>query len=163
MREGPALQGHVDPDCGHSTHGQRREAASRTIDWKEDRVKFLCFGYLDETAWEAISKSEQDARMQECFAYDDVLRKNGHFVAGEALQGARAARTLRWQGGKVLVTDGPFAETRELLGGLLVLEARDMDHAVELMSKHPGVRLGGPFEIRPVEELPGVHPRISER
>jgi hypothetical protein len=61
----------------------------------------------------------------------------------------------------VLVTDGPFAETREHLGGLLVLEARDMNHAVELMSKHPGVRLGGPFEIRGVEGLPGVHPRIG--
>jgi hypothetical protein len=77
------------------------------------------------------------------------------------LQSVRAARTLRWKGGKVLVTDGPFAETREQLGGLLVLEARDMDEAVELMAKHPGVRLGGPFEIRPTEELPGVHPRIG--
>jgi hypothetical protein len=100
--------------------------------------------------------------MQECFAYDDVLRRNGHFVAGEALQSVRSARTLQWKGGKVMVTDGPFAETREQLGGLLVLEAKDMDHAVELMSKHPGVRLGGPFEIRPTEELPGVHPRIGE-
>jgi hypothetical protein len=79
-----------------------------------------------------------------------------HFVAGEALQRVRTAKTLRWKGSKVLATDGPFAETREQLGGLLVLEAKDMDHALELMSKHPGVRLGGPFEIRPVEEIPGV-------
>jgi hypothetical protein len=73
----------------------------------------------------------------------------------------RAAKTLRWKGGKVVVTDGPFAETKEQLGGLLVLAADDMDHAVELMSKHPGVRLGGPFEIRPIEEVPGIHPRIG--
>jgi hypothetical protein len=110
-----------------------------------------------------MSKSEQDAVMHECFDYDDILRKNGHFVAGEALQSVGTAKILRWNGSKVVVTDGPFAETKEQLGGLLVLEARDMDHALELMSKHPGVRLGGPFEIRPIEEIPGIHPRISER
>jgi len=100
--------------------------------------------------------------MQECFAYDDILRKNGHFVAGEALQNARSAKTLSWTRGTVIVTDGAFAETKEQLGGILVLEASDMNHAVELMSKHPGVRLGGPFEIRGVEELPGVYPRIGQ-
>ena len=125
-------------------------------------MKFLCLGYMDEKKWDAMSKSEQDAVMQECFAYDDVLRKNGHFVGGEALQSGRTAKTLEWRGGKVLVTDGPFAETKEQLGGLLVLEAKDMNHAIELMSNHPGVRLGGPFEIRPVEEIPGVHPRIGK-
>jgi hypothetical protein len=130
---------------------------------KEETLKFVCLGYLDESKWDALPKSEQDAMMQECFTYDDVLRKNGHFVGGEALQSVRAARTLRWKSGKILVTDGPFAETREQLGGLLVLEAKDMDHAVELISRHPGVRLGGPFEIRPVEELPGIHPRIGEK
>jgi hypothetical protein len=128
----------------------------------EETLKFLCLGYMDEKKWDAMSKSEQDAVMQECFAYDDVLRKNGHFVGGEALQSGRTAKTLEWKDGKVLVTDGPFAETKEQLGGLLVLEAKDMNHAIELMSKHPGVRLGGPFEIRPVEEIPGVHPRIGK-
>jgi hypothetical protein len=99
-----------------------------------------------------MSKSEIDAAMEECFDYDDVLRKKGHFVGGEALQSARNAATLRWQNGKVVVTDGPYAETKEQLGGILILEARDMQHAIELMSKHPGVRLGGPFEIRPADE-----------
>jgi hypothetical protein len=141
---------------------ERLSHATACVTRKEEPVKFVCLGYFDEARWDATPKSEQDAMMQECFAYDDLLRQHGHFVAGEALQSARAAKTLQWKGGKVLVTDGPFAETREQLGGLLVLEARDMDHAVELMSKHPGVRLGGPFEIRGVEELPGVHPRISE-
>ncbi|MGH9883641.1 MAG: YciI family protein, partial [Pyrinomonadaceae bacterium] len=91
--------------------------------------------------------------MEECFAYDDVLRKNGHFVGGEALQSARTATTLRYQNGKVLITDGPFAETKEQLGGILVLEAKDMNHAIQLMSQHPGVRLGGPFEIRAAHEV----------
>ncbi|HET9492415.1 MAG TPA: hypothetical protein VFR64_22050 [Methylomirabilota bacterium] len=68
-------------------------------------LKFLCLGYMDEKKWEAMSKTEQDTMMQECFAYDDVLRKNGHFVAGEALQSARAAKTLRWKGTRV--SNGP--------------------------------------------------------
>lgn len=124
-------------------------------------MKFVCLGYLDEKQWDALSRSEQDAAMRECFAYDDMLRANGHFVGGEALASARSARTLRWTGGRVLVTDGPFAEAREQLGGILVLEAKDMDQAVDLISRHPGVRLGGPFEIRPVEDLPEIHPRIG--
>lgn len=124
-------------------------------------MKFVCLGYIDEKKWDGLSKEQQNTMMQECFAYDDVLRVNGHFVAGEALQSGRTARTLRWNGREVMVTDGPFVETTELLGGLLVLEARDMKHAVELMSKHPGVRLGGPFEIRPVEDIPEIHPRLG--
>ena len=114
-------------------------------------MKFVCLGYYDDRDWDTISESEQNALMEECFAYDDVLRKNGHFIGGEALQLARSARTLRFQNGKVAITDGPYAETKEQLGGILVLEAKDLDHAVQLMSKHPGVRVG-PFEIRPADE-----------
>ena len=115
-------------------------------------MKFICLGFFVEEHWDALSKAEQDTLIEECFAYDDQLFKDGHWLdGGQALQSARTAKTLRWSGGKVIVTDGPFAETKEQLGGLGVLEARDMDHAVELMSKHPGVRLG-PFEIRPVNE-----------
>jgi hypothetical protein len=90
--------------------------------------------------------------MDECFAYDNVLRKNGHFAGGEALQSARNAATLRWKSGKVSITDGPYAETKEQLGGILVLEATDLNHAIQLMSKHPGVK-AGPFEIRPAVDL----------
>jgi hypothetical protein len=115
-------------------------------------MKYVCLGYYDEKKWGAMSESEQKAFIDECFAYDDVLRKNGNFAGGEALQSARNAATLRWMNGKVSVTDGPFAETKEQLGGILVLEARDLSHAIELMSKHPGVK-AGPFEIRPAEDL----------
>ena len=118
-------------------------------------MKFICLGYADEKTWEAMSESQRNALMDECLAYDDVLRKNGHFAGGDALQSARNARTLRWQKGQVLVTDGPYAETKEQLGGILVLEARDLNHAVELMSKHPGVK-AGPFEIRPTEDLSAI-------
>lgn len=115
-------------------------------------MRFICLGYLDEIKWETLSETERNALMDECFAYDDELRGNGHFAGGEALQGARTARTLKWKRGKVSVTDGPFAETKEVLGGILILEADDMDHAVELMSSHPGVK-AGPFEIRPAADL----------
>lgn len=115
-------------------------------------MKFICLGYIDESWWESTPESEAHAMMDECFTYDDELRKNGHFAGGEALQGAGTARTLSWNNGKVTVTDGPFTETKEVLGGILILEARDMDHAIELMSKHPGVK-AGPFEIRPAADL----------
>jgi hypothetical protein len=124
-------------------------------------MKYICLGYYDEKQWEAMSEREGNALIDECFAYDDVLRKNGHFVGGEALQSARNATTLRWKNGKVFITDGPYAETKELLGGILVLEARDLNHAIQLMSQHPGVK-AGPFEIRPAEDLTDMI-RESER
>jgi len=115
-------------------------------------MKYICLGYLDEKKWETMSESERNALIDECFVYDDVLRENGHFVGGEALQSGRNATTLRWKNGKVSITDGPYAETKEQLGGILVLEAKDPKHAIQLMSKHPGVK-AGPFEIRPAEDL----------
>ena len=123
-------------------------------------MKFVCMGYLDEAAFAAISESEQLAMMEECFAYDDELRRGGHFLGGEALQGAASAVTLRPQGGKVTVCDGPFAETKEHLGGILLLEARDMNHAISLMSKHPGAKMG-PFEIRPADE--SINAMVAQR
>jgi hypothetical protein len=82
--------------------------------------------------------------MQKCFVYDDVLRENGHWIGGEALQGPRNGATLRLKKGKVTVTDGPYAETKEVLGGIGFLEAEDLNHAIQLMSEHPGLRIG-PF------------------
>lgn len=124
-------------------------------------MRFICLGFSDETNWERASEAERNAMVDECLAYDEVLQRNGHFAGGEALDVARNAKTLRWKNGKVMVTDGPFAETKEVLGGILVLEARDLDHAIELMSKHPGVK-SGPFEIRPVADLAAMV-RESER
>jgi hypothetical protein len=115
-------------------------------------MKYICLGYIERNKFENFSESDRNAMLDECFAYDDVLRKNGHFAAGEALQSANTAKTLRWRNGKATVTDGPYAETKEQLGGILVLEARDLDHVIELMSKHPGVK-AGPFEIRPAADL----------
>ena len=125
-------------------------------------MKYICLGYIAEKKWETMSESERNAMVDECFAYDDVLRKNGHFVGGEALQSPRNAATLRWQNGKVFVTDGPYAETKEQLGGVLMLEAKDLNHAIQLMSKHPGVK-AGPFEIRPVADLTGMIRESEQR
>jgi hypothetical protein len=86
-------------------------------------MKYVCFGYFDEEAWTAMSESEQQRFMDECFAYDDVLRRNGP-IGGEALQSVRNGKTLRLQNGKVIVTDGPYAETKEQIGGFLSFEAK---------------------------------------
>ena len=105
-------------------------------------MKYICLEYIDPKKWETMSESERNAMIDECFAYDDVLRKKAHFVGGEALQSARNATTLRWKNGKVSITDAPYAETKEELGGILVLGAKDLNHAIKLMSKHPGVKAG---------------------
>ena len=115
-------------------------------------MKYVCLGYIEAGKFENMPEGERNALMDNCFTYDDALRKNGHFAGGQALQPASTAVTLRSQGGKVTVTDGPFTETKEHLGGILILEADSLDHAIELMSKHPGVGVG-PFEIRPAADL----------
>lgn len=115
-------------------------------------MKYICLGFIDPNKFASWSEAERQAMMDECFTYDDVLRGNGHMVGGEALQPPDTAATLRWTNGKVNVTDGPFAETKEQLGGIMFLEARDLNHAIELISKHPGVKFG-PWEIRPAADL----------
>jgi len=124
-------------------------------------MKYVCLGYIEPGKFENMTDNERNAMVDSCFTYDDVLRKNGHFAGGEALQPPGNAVTLRVRGGKVAVTDGPYAETKEQIGGILILEARDLNHAIQLMSKHPGVQ-AGPFEIRPAADLNGMI-RDSER
>jgi hypothetical protein len=114
-------------------------------------MKFLCLSYWDEKKFDLMSESERETFIKECFAYDDVLRKDGHFVRLEALQSPRSVKTLSHLNGKVSITDGPYAETKEQLGGILLLDADDLNHAAELMSKHPGIRVAA-FEIRPLDE-----------
>ena len=115
-------------------------------------MKYVCLGYIEPGKLESMSESERNALVDACLAYDDVLRENGRFIGGEGLQPASNAATLRFRDGKVAVSDGPYAETKEQIGGILILEASDLNHAIQLMSKHPGVRMG-PFEIRPAADL----------
>jgi len=114
-------------------------------------MKYICLGYMDEEKWGGMSEAEINTFMD-----DDELKANGHFAGGEALQSPRNATTLRFRNGKVSITDGPFAETKEQLGGIMILEARDLNHAIQLMSKHPSIRMGGSFEIRPAADLSGM-------
>ena len=121
-------------------------------------MKYVCFGYLDTETWAKVPSVEQLATVDRCIAYDETLKKNGHWVSGEGLQGPESTVSLQYKDGKVAVTDGPYAETKELLGGLLIIEARDLNHAVQLISNHPGVQMGR-WEIRPVQDL---EPMIRE-
>lgn len=115
-------------------------------------MRYLCMGYHAEQALAAMSDREREAMLQETAAFEASLRKNGHYVDGKALQRSTTAATLRFDSGQVSITDGPFAETKEQLGGVLVLEARDLNHAIQLMSQVPCMRLGGAMEIRPINE-----------
>ena len=123
-------------------------------------MKYVCLGFIDETKFAEIPQADAQRMMEECLAFDDELRRGGHFLGGEALDSARNAVTLRMKDGKIEATDGPYAETKEALGGILLLEARDLNHAISLMSKHPGVKTG-PFEIRPSNEA--FNRMIAER
>jgi hypothetical protein len=100
-----------------------------------------------------MTDDDRNAMFDACFAYDDHLRASGHWSGGEALQAPETALTLYWKNGKVATTDGPYTETKEQLGGILVLEARDMNQAVQLMGQHPSLKYGTTFEIRPAGDL----------
>ena len=116
-------------------------------------MKYICLGYIEKGKIEGMTEGEQQAMFDTCFEYDDHLRATQHLAASEALQPPETALTLYWKNGKVATTDGPYAETNELLGGILVLEARDMNHAVQLMAQHPALKYGSIFEIRPSADL----------
>ncbi|HSU68022.1 MAG TPA: YciI family protein [Tepidisphaeraceae bacterium] len=115
-------------------------------------MKYLCLGYHDENALRAMTPLERIALFDESRAYNDRLRRTGHFVEGKSLQGRQATITLRFEKGHVSVAEGPFARSKEQLGGLMVLEARDLNQAIQLLSQLPSMRPGGCLEIRPIED-----------
>src|SRR5215475_14149104 len=126
-------------------------------------MKYICLGYYDKSKFDGLPENERNAMFDKCFEYDDHLRSNGHWAGGEALQGHETALTLSWKNGKVATTDGPYAETKEQLGGILVLEARDMNQAVQLMSQHPAMRYGNIFEIRPAGDMSEIVKASEQR
>ena len=115
-------------------------------------MKYVCLGYLKPGKFEGMTEDERHAVLDECFEHNDYLRANGHVVAELPLQPPETALTLYWKNGEVATTDGPYAETKEQLGGIHILEARDLNHAVQLISQHPGMKYGS-IEIRPVADL----------
>ncbi len=115
-------------------------------------MRYLCLIYDEEKKLGAMSKSESDAFMGEYFAFTEGIQKSGHFLGGEALQPVQTATTVRVRNGKVSTTDGPFAETKEQLGGFYLIEARDLNDAIQVASKIPSARLGS-VEVRPIREF----------
>ncbi|MDQ3232016.1 MAG: YciI family protein [Pseudobdellovibrionaceae bacterium] len=119
-------------------------------------MKFICLRYLDRNTWNSFSDGQRRTFLQECLIYDNKLRESGHFFAAEAVQAAGDAVGLHRSCGQLVVEDDLHTRTHELLGGLMFLEARDLNHAIVLVSDHPGVRAGW-FKIHPAEDT-GVIP-----
>jgi len=116
-------------------------------------MKYLCLIYDEEKKLESMPKSESDAFMGEYFAFTEGIKKSGHYLGGNALQPVQAATTVRIRNSKVSTTDGPFAETKEQLGGYYLIEARDLNDAIQVASKIPSARIGS-IEVRPIMEFP---------
>lgn len=116
-------------------------------------MKYLALVYYQESVINAMSGQEWHDLNQECIGCVERLDQQGHFLAGQALQPVDMATTVRVRDGEVLVSDGPFAETKEQLAGFYLLEARDLNEALQLASRIPPARLGS-IEVRPIRELP---------
>jgi len=115
-------------------------------------MRYLCLIYDEEKKLGAMSKGESDAFMGEYFAFTEDIKKSGHYVGGNALQPANTATSVRVRGGKMSATDGPFAETKEQLGGYYLIEAKDLNDALQVASKIPSAKLGT-VEVRPIQEF----------
>jgi hypothetical protein len=115
-------------------------------------MKYLCMVFFDEKQRNALSEQDSQKLIEEAFDFDDTLRKGGHFIAAHPLESVHAATTVRVRNGKVTVTDGPFAETNEQIGGFLLIEAKDLNEAIHLAAQVPPARLGG-VEVRPIVEI----------
>jgi hypothetical protein len=108
-------------------------------------MKYLCLVYLDEKRLDELPD-------EDCVAYDTAIRENGHCLASEALQSVHTATTVRVRDGKLSITDGPFAETKEQLTGFYLIEAKDLDEAVQIAAKIPPARVGS-IEVRPIRPI----------
>ena len=115
-------------------------------------MKYLCLIYDEEKKIAGMPKSESDAFMGEYFQFTDAIKKSGHYLGGEALHPVETATTVRVRNGKVSTTDGPFAETKEQLGGYYFIEARDLNDAIQVAARIPSARLGS-VEVRPVVDF----------
>ena len=113
-------------------------------------MKYLCLIYESEGSWAKMSKEEGDRIMGEYYAFTDDIKKSGHLVAGDALQPTSTATTVRVRSGKLGTTDGPFAETKEQLGGYYLVEAKDLNEAIQVASRIPGAKTGS-VEVRPIQ------------
>jgi len=115
-------------------------------------MKYLCLVYLNEEEWDAQSESEYTALVNDILAYREFLRRSGHLIDARSLQHSHTATTVRVRNGAIAITDGPFAETKEHLGGYLLIEARDLNEAIRLAANMPAAHRGT-IEVRPLKEL----------
>jgi hypothetical protein len=127
------------------------QAADLGRSGEEDAMRYLCLVYNEEQRLGAMPKSEYDTFASGHLALDEELRRSGHYVASESLQPVHTATTVRIRHGKMSVTDGPFAETREQLGGFFLINARDLNEAIQVASRIPSARTGS-IEVRPISE-----------
>src|SRR5688572_27288667 len=118
----------------------------------EATMKYLCLVYQEETKLDALSESEYDAVVSEVRDYREELRQSGHYIASSPLQSVQMATTIRVRNGKLSITDGPFAETKEQLCGFYLIEARDLNDAIRVASRMPPAHLGC-IEVRPIMEF----------
>jgi hypothetical protein len=115
-------------------------------------MRYLCLVYFESKALKALTRDEKDVLDNESITYDEELQRSGHFITAEALDSVQSAITVRTRNGKISTTDGPFAETKEQLGGFILIEAGDLNDAIQVASKIPLARLGC-IEVRPIWEL----------
>lgn len=115
-------------------------------------MRYLCLIYDDERTIDAMPKADSEQFMGEYFSFTNDIRAQGHYVAGEALQPVRAATTVRVRNGSIVTTDGPFAETVEQLGGFYLIEARDLNEAIQVAARIPSARIGS-IEVRPIVDV----------
>ena len=115
-------------------------------------MRYLCLIYDEEKRLDARSAKEMEAFTGEYFAFTEAIQKSGHYLGGEALQPVQTATTVRVRNGRVSTTDGPFAETKEQLGGFYLIEARDLNDAIQVASRIPSARVGS-VEVRPIREF----------
>ena len=113
-------------------------------------MKYLCLIYDDEKRWGTMSREDGKKLMKDYFDYTDDIRKSGHMIAGDSLMPTSTATTLRIRNGKLSTTDGPFAETKEQLGGYYLIEAKDLNEAIKVAARIPGATTGS-IEVRPIQ------------
>ncbi len=115
-------------------------------------MEYLLLIYSNEKGWESMSKAELDAVYGEYMAFTEAIKKSGNYKGGNPLQPTTTATTVRVTGGKTLTTDGPFAETKEQLGGYYLVDAKDLDEAIALAARIPSARMGS-IEVRPIQKM----------
>jgi hypothetical protein len=115
-------------------------------------MKYLCLLYADEAQWPKMPKADQDKWLAEFMAFTDDIKRSGHYVGSNRLAPTQTATTVHVRNGRLSTTDGPYAETKEQLGGYYLIEARDLNDAIQVAGRIPGARFGS-VEVRPIVEM----------